>query len=529
MNVGKSIAKLRCDLSLSQEKFADLLGVSRQAVQKWESGISAPDMENLARIASQFGISLDLLVLGRGKREMEELRGVKKIEPRYDIMAGWDSYSDALMIDYRQSIDEGKDIAQYENLFQAVAGMPRGSAKEKMSNILFELSINAPQRDDFEYNEPSELTAIQALRPEREVQMEKIPQNIKDRVHGAWLGRICGCLLGKPVEGFRTDVLHPLLKETGNFPLHRYLSKTDITEERKERYLVEHKVSLENRAYADRYECAPVDDDTNYTVMAMHILEKYGRDFTPFDVSRMWMDAQVIRPYCTAERVAYRNFINGYVPPASAIYKNPYREYIGAQIRGDYFGYINPGNPELAAEMAWRDASISHVKNGIYGEMFVAAMIAAAPVVKDLITAVKAGMEQIPFTSRLYKELSEVLTWYEKGISEKQAFAKIHERYDERKGYDWCHTISNAMIVVVSLLWGAGNYSKSICMAVETGFDTDCNGATVGSVIGMFRGTSVIESKWSDPVHGALDTTIEGHTRYQIDDLVEKTLKHMSI
>ena len=85
------------------------------------------------------------------------------------------------------------------------------------------------------------------------------------------------------------------------------------------------------------------------------------------------------------------------------------------------------------------------------------------------------------------------------------------------------------MIVVVSLLWGAGNYSKSICMAVETGFDTDCNGATVGSVIGMFRGTSVIESKWSDPVHGALDTTIEGHTRYQIDDLVEKTLKHMSL
>ena len=123
MNIGKSIAKLRCDLSLSQEKFADLIGVSRQAVQKWESETSSPDMENLARIANQFGISLDLLVLGRDKREMEELRVVKKIEPQYDMINGWDSYADNLMIEYRQSMDEGKDLAQYEGLFQAVSGM----------------------------------------------------------------------------------------------------------------------------------------------------------------------------------------------------------------------------------------------------------------------------------------------------------------------------------------------------------------------------------------------------------------------
>ena len=120
-----------------------------------------------------------------------------------------------------------------------------------------------------------------------------------------------------------------------------------------------------------------------------------------------------------------------------------------------------------------------------------------------------------------------MLEWYNGDVSEKQAFAKIHERYNERNSYDWCHTVSNAMIVVVSLLWGRCDYSKTICMAVETGFDTDCNGATVGSILGMFRGTSIIESKWSDPVNGALDTTIEGHTRYRIDDLVKTTMKHI--
>ena len=107
--------------------------------------------------------------------------------------------------------------------------------------------------------------------------------------------------------------------------------------------------------------------------MSEQVIEKYGRDFTPFDVSRAWLAYQPKDAYCTAERVAFCNFVKGFEPPESAIYKNPYREWIGAQIRADYFGYINPGNPELAAEMAWRDASISHTKNGIYGEMFVAA------------------------------------------------------------------------------------------------------------------------------------------------------------
>lgn len=166
--------------------------------------------------------------------------------------------------------------------------------------------------------------------------------------------------LEKTVECIRTDELIPFLKETDNYPMHRYIYKSDVTEERRKKY----PFFAIRRSYVDEVSAMPMDDDTNYVVLAQILVDTYGRDFTPYDVSRVWLDYQKKDAYCTAERVAYRNFINGYVPPQSACYQNPFREWIGAQIRGDYYGYVNPGNPALAAQMAWRDASISHVKNG---------------------------------------------------------------------------------------------------------------------------------------------------------------------
>ena len=177
--------------------------------------------------------------------------------------------------------------------------------------------------------------------------------------------------------------------------------------------------------------------------------------------------------------------------------------------------------------MAFRDASISHIKNGIYGEMFVAVMLAVAACTDSIKDIILGGLAQIPYTSRLYEAIVGVLTDFEKGVSSKDCFAAIHNRYDEYTGHDWCHTISNAMVVVAALLYGNGDFGKSICMAVETGFDTDCNGATVGSVLGMAKGINSIDEVWKKPINNTLHTSIFGVGTVNISDRVKQTLKHI--
>ncbi len=446
----------------------------------------------------------------------------QNIKPEYSNSNDWDLYSSQLKEEYKQSIDEGLDIERYQEIFSAVSNLPTGEEKVKLGDILFEIVNNAKQKDNYPYNEPSSLEEIKDLRKPFKFEKNNI-LNTEDKIHGAWMGRICGCLLGKTVEGIRTDEFIPFLKETNNYPLHRYILKSDLNDEIINKY----KFGFKYQFYADEVDGMPVDDDTNYTVLYQEIIEKYGRDFTPDNVARAWLDFQPKKAYFTAEQVAFCNFIKGYAPPYSAIYKNPFREWIGAQIRADYFGYINPGKPELAAEMAWRDASISHTKNGIYGEIFVAAMLAIGAETNNTADIIRGGLAEIPHTSRLYEEINFILESFENGVPKEDVFKTIHQKYDEHSGYGWCHTISNAMIVAAALLYGGGDYGKSVCMAVEAGFDTDCNGATVGSILGMANGIESIPEYWTKPLNNTLHTSIFGVGTVKISDRVKFTLKHI--
>ena len=162
----------------------------------------------------------------------------------------------------------------------------------------------------------------------------------------------------------------------------------------------------------------------------------------------------------------------------------------------------------------------------LYRDMWQA-LIALAAVCKNVKEAIYASLKFIPQQSRLHEHLLFVVRDYEEKLPQEECFAHIHARWDERQDHDWCHTISNAEIVAAALLYGEEDYGKSICMAVQTGFDTDCNGATVGSVIGMCHGMGAIDPVWLQPVSGGLETGIFGLAKVNVEERIDMTMRHI--
>ena len=437
----------------------------------------------------------------------------------------WINYAEDFHIEYLQALDEGKDVKEYEELCDAVTRISISKEANLIAEEVAKILNNAPVTANYQYCEPSDLLEIKQSRPKKKHRsINKVNrENLFDKISGAWAGRIAGCLLGMPVEGYKRERLQHLLEATSNNPMSRYIMKKEFSEN-----LIETLNIDPNNRWADNIgSSSPTDDDTDYTVMSLRILESYGRDFSPDNVMEAWLSYLPIISCCTAERVAYKNAAQGILPPVTAVYNNPFREWIGAQIRIDFYGYINPGEPEKAAEMAWRDASISHIKNGIYGAMFIAAMIACAFIHNDIKDIIETALQEIPEKCRLREKVIDVLGWYKDGMSDQEVIDQIHSMYDEYNGHHWCHAISNTVVVVAALLYGKGDFTKSICLAVQAAFDTDCNGATVGSIIGAMLGMSNIPAYWYETYNLAMRSNVLGYSHITVDELANKTLKYI--
>ncbi len=430
-----------------------------------------------------------------------------------------------LAVEKQQLEDEGAVLPEpldaEMNSLLTYTGL-QDDAYRKRVRLFLEQSTNLPRRDNYAFDEPSELAGIHLSRPGATPTIKELKltdEALLDRLYGAWLGRCCGCLLGKPIEGLMVSDTWPALRKLNKFPLDSYLD-TGV------KHALEKTCSFTHQnGWIDQIDHMIEDDDTNYTVLSLAVLSKYRWDFTPVDIATFWLENLPVYHTFSAERVAYRNLLMLKYPPASAFYCNPYREWIGAQIRGDFWGYVCPGDPSRAADLAWRDACVSHVKNGIYGEMWSAAMVSAAVVVDTPRQILESGLAQVPMKSRLNACINEVIHWYESGISVEEAIARIHQRWDEMNPHHWCHVLSNGQIVTIALLWGGGDFENSIGWAATAGFDTDCNAATVGSILGMQLGADRLPSKWVNPLNDRLDTGIKGYEQVLLTDLARRTLE----
>lgn len=338
--------------------------------------------------------------------------------------------------------------------------------------------------------------------------------DLPDRIRGAWLGRCVGNTMGKPVEGLSRADVRTYLEAAGDWPLSGFVPYVATPPPG----ITLHSSAAE--ASAGRFDAVPRDDDLDWTMLGLHLLETYGRDLHTEDVAREWLDRMPFTQTYTAERAAYRNLVHGLHPPDTATTRNPYREWIGALIRVDAYGYANPGNPTEAARLALIDASLSHTANGLYGAQWAAALVAQALVVTTPAEALDTALTVIPPRSRLADSQRCLLDLHEQGATAEEALDWIDETLD----YNWVHTLNNAAIIATALLWGAGDYVRTLGLSVGAGRDTDSTSATVGSVFGALHGVAAIPSALATAGNGVVRSAVRGFDRITIDELAERTL-----
>ncbi|MEU6781598.1 ADP-ribosylglycohydrolase family protein [Nonomuraea angiospora] len=373
--------------------------------------------------------------------------------------------------------------------------------------------------------EPSDLAGIVAACPSwpgaaQRAAQRTAPRAAVDpaRVLGAWQGRAAGCVLGKPVEKIPREGIRQIAEATGNWPIRGWFTAKGLPDDVARRWPWNRRSAV--NSLAENIDGIPEDDDLNYPLLALSVLERHGRGFTTDDVAKLWLDELPAGRTFTAERVAYRNLLDGVEPPATATHRNPFREWIGALIRADVYGWSNPGDPATAAEHAWRDARLTHTANGIYGAMFVAAMCASALVATSPEEVVRAGLSVVPERSRLHEAVRLAAADAAREDDFERVVDLLHERHG---GLHWVHTINNAALVAATLIHGRGDFTATIAGAVAGGWDTDSAGATAGSVAGALNGG--VPDRWR--MRDSLASSLTGYDGVGLAELAARTQEMM--
>ena len=326
------------------------------------------------------------------------------------------------------------------------------------------------------------------------------------------LGRLAGCTLGAPVEFWPIEKMEALTQENGEpFPPVKYWES--VPEPLELRYQMSKR---EEYTWA-KMDGVPVDDDIVYTLLGLLVVEEFGPDFSVAENGKAWLK---YLPYaCTAEEIALQNLKTGVPAEQAADINNPYCEWIGADIRADPWGYMAPGWPEKATDMAYRDAYLSHRRQGIYGEMFFSAAISAAFAVDDPLDAFNIGLTEIPEQCALARAVHWALEEAPRIHHYRQAREAVDEYF---KGMNRVHTINNACLTIFGITIGGADLGKVIGETVAMGMDNDCTAATAGSIVGAIVGKEGISEDWYRKFHDTMHSYLIGKPSFSIRDVLKR-------
>ena len=286
-----------------------------------------------------------------------------------------------------------------------------------------------------------------------------------DKIYACWLGKNIGGTLGTPVEG-RMEVMdltwYPRLDPKGALP----------------------------------------NDDLDLQLLNLHAMEMYGTHTTAEQIAAEWSE------HCYFPWDEYGHagtaMRYGFKPPFSGMFDNHFTNCMGCPIRSEIWAAIAAGKPRLAAYFAWQDAVVDHAGGeGVFGEIFNAALEAAAYESSDVPALIREALTYIPSTSRVHGAVSMMLSMYEAGAELLDARAAVLDKFGS---HNFTDAPQNIAFGLAGLLWGE-NFEDAILKVVNLGYDTDCTVATCGAIWGILYGREGIDPKWSQPIGDAIQVS----------------------
>lgn len=309
----------------------------------------------------------------------------------------------------------------------------------------------------------------------------------KDKMAGCWAGKNIGGVLGAPFEGIRQK------------------NEVDFYTQ-------------------DLSMGPPPNDDLDLQIAWLAAVERYGRNVNASILGEYWLS--YIIPNWVEYGTGKANLRAGLVPPLSGMVDNTYRNSCGCYIRSELWACLAPGHPEIAARYAYEDAIVDHAEEGMFGEIFFAALQSAAFVERDVRTLIEIGLSYIPKDSATARAVRKAVECYDKKIDISEARIQIHNAAPGTFGIQLCaldeiqedgneglltgapgfDAPENVAFTIAGWLYGEGDFGRSLCIANYFGEDTDCTCATLGATMGIVLGASRLPSKWTEPLDDKIVT-----------------------
>ncbi|MBR6727980.1 MAG: ADP-ribosylglycohydrolase family protein [Clostridia bacterium] len=299
----------------------------------------------------------------------------------------------------------------------------------------------------------------------------------KDKVHACWVGKNIGGTMGAPYEGKREvlDVKGFVTKKGDILP----------------------------------------NDDLDLQLVWLHAMEYVG----PYQLSAKqlgdcWLN--FITPYWHEYGICKSNMKHGMQPPLAGDYHSSWRDSNGAWIRTEIWATMAPGCPEVAAKYAIEDACVDHgAGEGTVAAAFVAAMQACAFVESDIFKCISVALSKIPATSRTGLTVQKVVECYKNGTTWLDCRNTV-QQMNADIGNGWFEAPSNIGYTVLGLLYGEGDFKKSMITAINCGDDTDCTAATLGATLGILYGSAGVPADWAEHIgDGIVTKCLAGGVLYE--------------